>query len=131
MVMRKEYWFIKTHELMGQYPIMKKRIVVLENHLIRETSRGTRLVQQFGTPTGSSNVVDKEQELEEYKVITGEIDIALSVLNDEERGIIEAKYFRELKDYMIYQQEFPMGVNKFYRIWESAILKIAKVLGMV
>lgn len=150
MKIQDQEWHKETAKALRRYPMLEKRVEIINLKLLREVCPSTRVTANLGMPTGKCyqdgngeikekqknnvsdflyNQRDLEAELEECRQQISEIDLAIQVLDDEERQIIRLKYFNSKKDYQIYQEYKPMASNTYYKILNGAIEKMAKCLG--
>lgn len=77
---------------------------------------------------------DQAKEFREKFEVVNDIEIALAGLTDEEKFIIKKKYLtgRKVDDVVIYTHpNFNFGRTKYYEFKDSAVKRIARILGII
>lgn len=135
-----EQWFKDTVHQLKHKPIWEERIKLLQDRLNETTPNciakysltpgGTELSDETGNLAAKR--AEWQKEIEEKQNAIKEIESAMTLLSDEQKTIIELRYFKELRDWHIYElSKLPVGKTLYYQLRNNAVRTIAKCLGFL
>jgi len=135
-----EQWFKDTVYQLKHKPIWEERIRILRAR-IEETT--PNCIAQYSLAPGGTGPGDQtgnlalrraewQREIEEKQRAIEEINKAMNLLSDLQKTIIELRYFKDLRDWHIYDlSKIPVGKTLYYELRDEAVRTIAKCLGFL
>lgn len=110
----KEEFYSKVVQLLEKYPGCKKAVEF----------------DEYCRENGRKNPFAVKDDIEEERFFVGGIEIAMSGLTDDQRKIIEMRYFQGKSDVNI-QLELDIAHARFYKIKNKAIKRIAEAFHLL
>lgn len=135
-----EPWFKKTVAILRKKPIWEEQIKILQGRLDDATPN---CIAQHSLTPGGSDISDQtgniglrraewQREIREREGGVREILSAMTLLTDEQKTIIELRYFKDLRDWHIYDlSKLPVGKTLYYQLRDDAVRIMAECLGML
>ncbi len=135
-----EQWFKDTVYQLKHKPIWEEKIKILKARIEEAspnciacyslTPVGTILSDQTGNL--ALKRTEWQKEIEEKQKAIDEINTAMNLLSDIQKTIIELRYFKDLRDWHIYDlSKIPVGKTLYYQLRDEAVRTIAKCLGFL
>lgn len=130
-------WYIKTIRRLYQYPLDKKRLVILQmriDSLFPKETATYSLAPAFSGPSDQTGKIataraEVNMEAGELNLRIKEVEVAIESLNYESRRLIEMRYFESGNtDFWVYH-EMHMSQATYYRLRNRLIKSIAMILG--
>lgn len=135
---KKPEWYLQTIRRLSQYPEDKKRLCILDAQLGNElpkmtasyslTPHSTEISDQTGGI--ASKRWETAQEINECKVRTREIEIILAGFGEDERKIIEYRYFNKHNYDWWVAKQVKIPLRTYYRVRDELLAEVAILLGI-
>ncbi|HWQ41072.1 MAG TPA: hypothetical protein VN456_03465 [Desulfosporosinus sp.] len=135
---KKPEWYMPTIRRLSQYPDDKKRLCILNAQLGTELPRTTA---SYSLTPGSTKISDQTgeiaskrwetaQEINECALRIREIEIILAGFGEDERKIIEYRYFSKHNYDWWVAKQMRIPLRTYYRVRDELLAEVAILLGI-